>query len=95
MTDYLTVASKTVATDGSPCYLAIHPELPGCMASGDSEAEALENLDDARQLYLAVLAERGLPAPRAAGASATETFASDFSGVLALPLTPVPEVILV
>lgn len=50
--------------DGELCYLASHPELPGCMAHGDSPDEALENLEDARSLYLTTLMKRGLPIPR-------------------------------
>lgn len=51
-------------TDGGVCYLASHPELPGCMAHGDTPPEALRNLEDARRLYLATLMKRGLEVPQ-------------------------------
>lgn len=54
-------------TDGGRCYLVMHPELPGCMSHGDTEAEALQNLAEARRLYIESLLERGIevPHPRA------------------------------
>ncbi len=48
---------------GRPCYVAYHPELPGCMAQGDTIIEAQRELDEVRALYLAHLAEHGLPVP--------------------------------
>lgn len=33
------------------------PSLPGCWSEGDTEEEALENVQDAIQEYLAALAE--------------------------------------
>jgi len=59
-------------TDGGVCYLASHPELPGCMAHGDTPPEALQNLEDARRLYLTTLIKRGLdvPMPKSATGSA-------------------------
>lgn len=50
-------------TDGGVCYLAQHPELPGCMAHGDTPEEALENLEEARSLYIRTLLERGIEVP--------------------------------
>ena len=37
------------------------PALPGCWSEGDSEEEALANIQDAIQECLAVRAEKGLP----------------------------------
>jgi len=51
-------------TEGGTCYVAAHLELPGCMAHGETEQEALRNLDDARRLYIKTLLKRGLPVPR-------------------------------
>lgn len=34
------------------------PGLPGCWSQGDTEAEALENIEDAIQEYLAVVADQ-------------------------------------
>jgi predicted RNase H-like HicB family nuclease len=33
------------------------PALPGCWSEGQTEAEALENIKDAIQMYLEVIAE--------------------------------------
>ncbi|MBI4055149.1 MAG: type II toxin-antitoxin system HicB family antitoxin [Elusimicrobia bacterium] len=46
--------------DDRPCYLAEHPELPGCMSHGDTPEEAIANLEDACKLYIEDLLERGL-----------------------------------
>ena len=47
-------------------YVAQVPDLPGCMAHGDTEADAIENARDAMQLYLDALTESGgsIPEPR-------------------------------
>jgi predicted RNase H-like HicB family nuclease len=50
-------------TDGMPCYRASHPELPGCMAHGETPDEALENLEDAKYLYIETLLVKGLDVP--------------------------------
>jgi predicted RNase H-like HicB family nuclease len=50
-------------TDGEPCYLASHPELQGCMSHGATVGEALQNLEDARKLYLETLRELGQDIP--------------------------------
>ena len=58
-------------TDGGICFTASHPELPGCMAHGDTKAEALTNLTEARRLYLQALVKRGLPLPRPTSGTST------------------------
>ena len=65
-------------TDGTTCYRASHPELPGCMSHGDFPDEALANLGEARQLYIADLLERGLavPIPASSSMSASSTATS-------------------
>lgn len=50
-------------TSGGMTYRASHPELPGCMAHGDTPSEARLNLDEARELYLRALLERGIEPP--------------------------------
>jgi predicted RNase H-like HicB family nuclease len=54
-------------TEGSPCYLAYHPELEGCMNHGATIGEAIEGLNAARELYLNTLRELGQPIPAASG----------------------------
>ena len=46
-------------------FVAQVPDLPGCMAHGESEAKALEEAREAIRLYLDVLAESGGPIPEA------------------------------
>ncbi|MFB3786794.1 MAG: type II toxin-antitoxin system HicB family antitoxin [bacterium] len=44
-------------------YVADVPELPGCMSQGKTVEEAVENIRDAIQGYLAVQAKHGFPFP--------------------------------
>jgi len=45
------------------CYLASHPELPGCMSHGITADDAVTNLREAREMYIRSLLKRGLPVP--------------------------------
>jgi antitoxin HicB len=51
-------------------YTALHPDLKGCLAVGETLEEALANLKEARRLWLETAYERGdeipLPSPRKA-----------------------------
>ncbi len=49
--------------DGAPRYVASHPELPGCMAQGTTPAEALDALEEAREMVITHLLENGLHVP--------------------------------
>jgi predicted RNase H-like HicB family nuclease len=63
---HLTYAVEVVpdsTTDGMLCYRASHPELPGCMAHGETPEEALENLEDAKRLYVETLVAKNLEIP--------------------------------
>jgi predicted RNase H-like HicB family nuclease len=60
---YAVEVTPDTATDGAMCYLATHPELPGCMSHGHTPGEAVANLDDARRLYLETLIEKDQPVP--------------------------------
>lgn len=44
-------------------YSAYAPDLPGCVASGDSVEETLANMREAIALHLRGLREDGLPIP--------------------------------
>jgi antitoxin HicB len=48
-------------------YTALHPDLRGCVAVGETPEEALANLEEARRLWLEVAHERGdeIPLPGA------------------------------
>ena len=47
-------------------FVADVPELPGCMAHGDSQEDALHNIQDAMSLWLDTARELGrdVPEPR-------------------------------
>lgn len=49
---------------GEPGYVVGHPELPGCVAEGDTLEEALEYLKDATHGYISLLLEQGLSVPK-------------------------------
>lgn len=49
--------------DGKRVYLVSNPQLPGCMAQGDTIGEAVDNLKDARIEYILSLLEDELPVP--------------------------------
>jgi predicted RNase H-like HicB family nuclease len=48
---------------GDTSFGAHVPDLPGCVAVGATEEEALRLVREAIALHLAVLAEQGLPIP--------------------------------
>ena len=48
-------------------FVAEVPELPGCMAHGDSKAAALTNADEAIQLWIDTAQEFGDPIPEPKG----------------------------
>ncbi|MCF8025848.1 MAG: type II toxin-antitoxin system HicB family antitoxin [Desulfobacteraceae bacterium] len=48
-------------------YVADVPELPGCMAHGDTEESALSNVKDAIQLWIDTAKEFGDPVPQPKG----------------------------
>jgi len=60
---YMIEVVEDETTDGEPCYLASHPELPGCMSHGATLDEAVRNLDDARRAYIQSLLEDSVPVP--------------------------------
>ena len=48
-------------------FIADVPELPGCMAHGASQLAALENINQAMELWLDTAREFGDPIPTAKG----------------------------
>lgn len=48
-------------------FIAEVPELPGCMAHGSSQAAALDNVNDAMQLWIDTAREFGDPIPQPKG----------------------------
>jgi len=63
---YSTYVVPDLTTDNQKCYVAYHPELEGCMSHGSTVQEAIQNLQEVTDLYLATMADEGvdLPAPR-------------------------------
>ena len=54
-------------SDDDAVFIAEVPELPGCMAHGDTRAEALANAEEAIDLWVKVARKRGreIPQPQA------------------------------
>ena len=63
MADYPVVIRPDFCTDGSFCYIAEHPDLPGCVAYAPTQSEARRLLDKARDAYLASLTKDGVAPP--------------------------------
>lgn len=63
---YTTVVFLDQSTDGESIYVALNPELEGCVSQGDTLNEALHNLNEARVDFIYFLLKDGLevPAPR-------------------------------
>lgn len=60
---YPTYINADVTLDGAPCWVAQHPDLPGCAAHGDTIDEARALLDNARKAYVNYLALVGATVP--------------------------------
>jgi predicted RNase H-like HicB family nuclease len=55
-----TIIRQEPLADGKLVYVAYDMSLPGCMAQGDSEEEALQSLAEARAFCLDIIQKRGL-----------------------------------
>lgn len=60
---FTTELRKEKTTDGDSLYLAVSPELDGCIAQGETAEEALESLEEIRLEYIEHLLEFNLPIP--------------------------------
>lgn len=60
---YAVVVREDEATDGTRVYLAEVPALPGCMSHGETPGEALQNIEEACELYLQALDAAGVARP--------------------------------
>jgi predicted RNase H-like HicB family nuclease len=54
-------------SDEDQVFIAEAPELPGCMAHGDSEESALQQAKEAIQLWIDTAREFGDPVPEPKG----------------------------
>ncbi len=85
--------------NGKVCYRAEHPELPGCMSHGNTPIEAVQNLVDARRLYIQTRLDLGLAIPEPAiptvgtSVSQTQLILQTTVNLLAseVPVTPITE----
>ena len=50
-------------SDADDAFVAEAPELPGCIAHGDTQGSALENINEAISLWLDTAREFGDPIP--------------------------------
>lgn len=57
-------------------YVVSVPALPGCVSQGDSRADALANIREAIQLYVADCRDAGDPIPTEAGKEFVEVEAA-------------------
>ena len=51
-------------SDEDDGFIAVAPDLPGCSAFGDTKAEALTELDDAIEAWIAAAKDAGNPVPQ-------------------------------
>jgi len=51
-------------SEDDECYVASVPELEGCMAHGDTYAEAMAEVQDAMELHVEMIQETGHELPR-------------------------------
>lgn len=74
---YVAVIKEDQYTDGTPCFRAEHPDLPGCVSDGRTREEAIINLEDAKRLYIETMIEIGqevpLPAVTVSGGTQSNT----------------------
>ena len=53
-----------IIEQGETSYGAYVPDLPGCIAVGETEEEAMHLIRDAIKLHLDALREHGIPIPK-------------------------------
>ena len=61
--DYMALPYQIVLTPEYGAWTATIPDLPGCMAVGDSPEEALELLQDAKRSWISASMQRNLSIP--------------------------------
>jgi len=60
---YLSLRYQILLTPEDEGWSAALPDLPGCMAAGDTIAETLELLEDARRSWIEASLTQGLDVP--------------------------------
>jgi antitoxin HicB len=66
--DYLSLRYQILLTPEEDGWSATLPELPGCVGAGDTVAEALAMVEDAKRSWIEASLLRGLPIPEPAQA---------------------------
>jgi predicted RNase H-like HicB family nuclease len=61
--NYFTIVNREKSEDGEHYYVATHPDLPGCVADGQTPEEAKLELANTRVDYFYFLLEDNLPIP--------------------------------
>ena len=74
---YTLVLLRDKTTDGDCVYIALNPELEGCMAQGLTESEAIKNLNEIRVEHIEHLLEYQLPVPTPSHATASSTISKE------------------
>lgn len=84
---------KTERPGGGQIVEAWYTELPGCIAQGENEAEAIERLEESKEAYLRQMAEDGveLPAPDFDVVTAPDTISADSGGLRFTPPDEEPD----
>ena len=63
---YLSLYYTVELTQTETGWFVKIPLLEGCMSQGDTRAEALEMIDEAKELWLETALEEGIPIPEPA-----------------------------
>ncbi|MEO8148410.1 MAG: type II toxin-antitoxin system HicB family antitoxin [Bacteroidia bacterium] len=69
MTKYLVIYEKTKIG-----YSAFSPDLPGCIATGNTKKQIEKNIFEAVQFHIEGLKEEGLPIPKSTSESQVLVF---------------------
>jgi antitoxin HicB len=58
------IVVETLPPEDGGGFLALVPELPGCMSDGETEADAIRNAQDAIAAWIAHAASKGQNPPK-------------------------------
>ena len=56
--DHTLVITRDQLSDGTECFVASDPAFPGCVSYGRTEAEAVEDFDEAKRVWLRARGDR-------------------------------------
>ena len=92
---YRTIGFRDETTDGEPIYVAINPELEGCVAQGETMDEAYRNLAEVRLDCIQHLLEHGLsiPEPQFIHEQITSVFLDDDAEDEITPVSGLEEIL--